>query len=376
MVHVLNSLPTKATSLMRNFHKDVYTRARRIGAGIATLHTLQQQLQVYEDVFKDLATTTRDSISARQREINREFVPIIEEAMRDAYIACVAACGPGSFMVMKAAMTGHVDRARNSMFTQSTENVRKQLNKMLQAAEEAMSNRADEVFVTMRRDYRSILGGQNVPQGEVMPKWAKEMRKEVMKLIDSVEEHFTRTKKSDSEAAEEDDIDMDTLTRYQDEKQPCETDKPLKNEEPDSSSGNIDGFNNDQSKGSNSPTRFVSCESGVPDADIGTNTDEKPYAASESPPNVTSVPDATDNIGHLNDHEEHKPLIVPHDTETAGDESTTIPTVEVEDSECDSAGSATPTKVATVKDDDATEMDADDHVTKQDKNLADNFLDW
>ena len=76
MVHVLNSLPTNATKVIHTFHQNVAVRARRVGAGIASLHMLQQQLQVYEDIMKDLATTTRDKIAAQQREVNREFTPV------------------------------------------------------------------------------------------------------------------------------------------------------------------------------------------------------------------------------------------------------------------------------------------------------------
>ena len=69
---------------------------------------LQQQLPVYEDIFKDLSATTRDAINAQQKEINREFTPVIERAMVDAYENCNNEHGIGSFARMKVG-TNHVD---------------------------------------------------------------------------------------------------------------------------------------------------------------------------------------------------------------------------------------------------------------------------
>ena len=54
---------------------------------------LQQQLQVYEEVFKDLANTTKKEIDNFQKDINREFVLVIQTAMTPAYRICVAESG-------------------------------------------------------------------------------------------------------------------------------------------------------------------------------------------------------------------------------------------------------------------------------------------
>lgn len=50
---------------------------------------LQQQLRVYEEMFKDVANTVRDSINTQQKDTNREFIPVITGAMVPAYNACV-----------------------------------------------------------------------------------------------------------------------------------------------------------------------------------------------------------------------------------------------------------------------------------------------
>ncbi len=54
-------------------------------------------------------------------------------------------------MRMKYAMQNHVDNARTTMFRQSTNEVKGRLNSMIRDVEEQMSNKADEVFLKMRR---------------------------------------------------------------------------------------------------------------------------------------------------------------------------------------------------------------------------------
>jgi len=44
----------------------------------------------------------------------------------------------------------------------------------------------------MRRDYRSVLGGGDLPQGEILPKAERLMRKAIMDKIDKVEKIFRR----------------------------------------------------------------------------------------------------------------------------------------------------------------------------------------
>lgn len=83
----------EASRLLREFHGDVNSRASKVGAGVAGLRMLQQQLAVYENIIKDLATTIKGTINTTQKDINREFTPVVERAMAAAYDACVAEAG-------------------------------------------------------------------------------------------------------------------------------------------------------------------------------------------------------------------------------------------------------------------------------------------
>ncbi|KAI9881074.1 MAG: hypothetical protein M1830_008232 [Pleopsidium flavum] len=203
---VMASFARNASSLLKDFHHEMDARARQTGAGIAGLHMLQQQLRVYEEMFKDLSNEVKESINTQQKEINREFVPVITAVMEPAYTACVQECGPGSFMRMKNAMTSIVDQKRITMFRQSTQDVRTRLTKMMTAMEETMKNKADEVFMMMHRDYLAVLGGPDLPKGELMPKWQRMMREEVMKIVDASERIFKRIAGIDDSDEEEVDV--------------------------------------------------------------------------------------------------------------------------------------------------------------------------
>lgn len=83
----------ESSKLLTEFHRDVNSRASNVGAGLAGLRMLQQQLGVYENIIKDLANTVKTNINTTQKDINREFTPVIERAMTAAYDACVAEAG-------------------------------------------------------------------------------------------------------------------------------------------------------------------------------------------------------------------------------------------------------------------------------------------
>ena len=90
---VMLSFSRNAAACLRKFHKDIESRARQVGAGIAGLHMLQQQVVNYENILKDLSAAVQDTINTNQKEINREFVPVIEQAMEAAYEQCAAERG-------------------------------------------------------------------------------------------------------------------------------------------------------------------------------------------------------------------------------------------------------------------------------------------
>lgn len=96
MPSVLNALANTNGTLLTAFHNTVETRAVRNGTSLASLEMLKQQLPTYKDTFRDLSAVAQAQISTRQRDINREFVPVVAEAMKQAYDDCESEIGPVS----------------------------------------------------------------------------------------------------------------------------------------------------------------------------------------------------------------------------------------------------------------------------------------
>ena len=95
---VMASFVKAASSVIKKFHADVDGRARKIGLGIVGLHALKQQLTNYENVLGDVSREAAETINNNQKEINREFVPVVQTAMNEAYVRALNETGPGCFV--------------------------------------------------------------------------------------------------------------------------------------------------------------------------------------------------------------------------------------------------------------------------------------
>lgn len=106
---------------------------------------------------------------------------------------------------MKALMNTHVAQERHVMFQQSAETVRKKLVDLVRDVEELMKDKADEVFVNIKRDYRVGLGGHDVQ---------RDGEKEIRRILDGAEEAFMNavgleTEEDDGGKKDSDRGDMD-----------------------------------------------------------------------------------------------------------------------------------------------------------------------
>ncbi|KAL8998150.1 MAG: hypothetical protein Q9188_006160 [Gyalolechia gomerana] len=229
---VMNNFSKMAPTTLRQFHHEIEDRARNIGTGLASLSMLSQQILVYDQILKDLAATTKDMIMTRQKDINREFVPVIQHAMQPSYGWCSAEVGPGQFKRMKAYMDDHVEHARYTMFQKSADEVKRQLAVLVHDVEETMADRTDEVFMQVKRDYRSVLGGGEVSQGEVLPRIQRVVRRDIKRTIDGVERMM---KKVVGLEVDDSSDDENKAEGYMSDEE--EDIKPSKSEEEDSKAG-------------------------------------------------------------------------------------------------------------------------------------------
>lgn len=93
------------------------------------------------------------------------------------------------------------------MFKNSAANVETRLRGMIKEVEGSMSDKTDEVFTLMRRDYRSVIGGDVPQQGQILPRDQRLVRKDVMKLIKGVEKAFMKVTGVDVKDEEDQDED-------------------------------------------------------------------------------------------------------------------------------------------------------------------------
>ncbi|KAG8526802.1 uncharacterized protein KY384_008231 [Bacidia gigantensis] len=200
---VLNNFARSAPAALKKFHGEIQTRAQTMGTGIAQLSMLSHQVSVYEQILKDVGNQIKDMIIARQKDINREYVPVIQTLMQSCYDWCVEEHGTGCFARMKAYMNSYVAETRHTMFQQSVDEVKSQLELLLEDAEGLLDDKTDEVFIQMKRDYRSVLGGGDVQQGKELPKAQRQVRREVKQILQNVENRMKRAIGLEVEEAED-----------------------------------------------------------------------------------------------------------------------------------------------------------------------------
>jgi hypothetical protein len=186
-VYFKRSLKKKKKNLLARFHHEIEGRSMKIGAGVAGMVLLGQQLKNYEAQFGQLSEQLTEIINGLQREANREFTPVVARNLATAYDWCTAESGPGQYKRMKDYMSTHVNDIRADMFSESCNEVKRLLVAMCNQVEQTMTSRTDEVFMQMQRDYMEVVSGTQLPEGQMMPKWERKMRADVAKVIEDRE---------------------------------------------------------------------------------------------------------------------------------------------------------------------------------------------
>lgn len=184
---MLSSFSSKAKSLLKVFHTEIESRSMKRASGSAGIALLGQQLIIYENIFATLAQQMTEVINKLQRGANREFTPVIARNLSSAYNWCAQESGGGAFNRMKDHMSQHIDSVKNTMFSESCEEVKKLLLTMCKQVQQTMSENTDEVFIRIERDYLEVISGSKLPEGQMMPKFERKMRSDVAKTIEDRE---------------------------------------------------------------------------------------------------------------------------------------------------------------------------------------------
>jgi hypothetical protein len=97
----------------------------------------------------------------------------------------------GQYARMKAMMSRHVERVRDQMFTDSTNAVQKLLRKLIKDIEDFLLGKADQVFISVKRDYESVVLGRQAATHQ-LPREQRQIRAEVTNIIDGTELIFKK----------------------------------------------------------------------------------------------------------------------------------------------------------------------------------------
>ncbi|KAI7160752.1 hypothetical protein KC349_g3303 [Hortaea werneckii] len=243
--HILQSFTKTGSAMLKKFHAAVSDRCRQQGQSIARIGMLKTQLGAYDAIVKDMANNMIRQINDGQRDINREFTPVISQAMSPAYDVTAAESGPGCYMRMKNAMHHHVDDNRRFMFDNATKQVQKSIMGLCKKVREQMLNDADQVFLHMQNDYMSIIGGVRVDTN--MSRQERTVRRDIEEKITGADEIFQTVLDMNPEdlkaasSAESDPINGDATE--------IDDDKSAERQQPDDSGEDADGLRGD-SRGS------------------------------------------------------------------------------------------------------------------------------
>lgn len=91
---------------------------------------------------------------------------------------------------MKSCMATHIDTYREEMFSNATESLQAQLSEVCRTVEKLLVNQVDEVFVKVRNDYLTVLGGASASDHVVVPKAERSMKEHIRRTLADSEIKF------------------------------------------------------------------------------------------------------------------------------------------------------------------------------------------
>jgi uncharacterized protein YeeX (DUF496 family) len=97
----------------------------------------------------------------------------------------------GQYARMKAMMSRHVEGVRHQMFSDSTNAVQKLLRKLIKDIENFLLEKADQVFMSVKRDYESAVLGRQAATHQ-LPRERRQIRADVNNIIESAELIFQK----------------------------------------------------------------------------------------------------------------------------------------------------------------------------------------
>lgn len=186
----LDGLVRKSKGVIETFHRDALSGVQDSGRNPAGINMLNQQLRTQAAALLEMPTPFKALVTDKQRDANREFTPMIQQAMQQGYTICTDERGPGSYARMKTAMQSHVDRERHTMFRNATEHVKAELDSMCDSVQQALVVFVQSLAEKMERDYLAVLVGNDGQTEGGIPAAERELREQMCKPLAEADSWF------------------------------------------------------------------------------------------------------------------------------------------------------------------------------------------
>ncbi|KAI4174954.1 MAG: hypothetical protein LQ343_001981 [Gyalolechia ehrenbergii] len=184
---IMESFTRSASKILTDYHREIDHEARKFSINKAGLAMLLYQTGGYTKTLELHAKSVRKAINSAQKDINRQFIPVIQTAMKPAYEYCNKDHGAGISQRMRNRVLNQVEDSRHSMFQKSVNQARESLLDLIAVQEKNLADSVNEVFRAFRRDCESVLTRRLVP-GEAEARQRR--RHQIMEVLDTSEEIF------------------------------------------------------------------------------------------------------------------------------------------------------------------------------------------
>lgn len=251
------------------FHKDVAINVPVAAANLTGLNMLCQQNRTHQKTLEAVPNSIGAKIRKIQREANRGFTPVVQQAMQPAYDACageqggssigicpspliyhiislfecyhpnllteVLTTGPGTFVRMKSTMESHVDIARETMFREACDAVKGQLGTLCADVEQWMTAPAQDLFAKLQRDYLATLVGGRAEATADIPLVERILYQQIQPILEDADSRFAQlsfavTGEVPSDAVSSRQKDKNCISRQPEDDSEPETEPVVKQE--------------------------------------------------------------------------------------------------------------------------------------------------
>ncbi|KAK2786573.1 hypothetical protein FQN52_007747 [Onygenales sp. PD_12] len=144
-----------SSAITTAFHAGVEAHFSAEFGPTAWMQKLKVQLKTYDASFHEISASGNTLLKESHKASNRAFAPVIAGALEEAYNECTEQSGKGVLVRMKQIMAQNVEDLRHSMFDDSAEHVKSQLEEGLASVRDTVVTESEDIFSKIASDYKN-----------------------------------------------------------------------------------------------------------------------------------------------------------------------------------------------------------------------------